>query len=85
MHIPATMIAWLRRQVICRRKAIAAGTTSFEDLAKLHKSEIHTIRYNEIDYIYSDTMALVGGKTVITHENLQYVPYKVRFFYPNTH
>jgi hypothetical protein len=70
----------LRREVLNIRKATAAGTGSFEIHAKLHGSEIYTCRYNEIGYIWCDTMAVKDGKTIITEQNLQYFPAKVRYF-----
>lgn len=74
-------IAYLRTQVLNIRKATKAGTTSFEDLAKMHGSKIYTCRYNEIGFIWCDTMAVKEGRTIITEQNLQYYPAKIRFYY----
>ena len=74
-------ISILRSQVAAIKKATIAGTTDFELLAKLHGSEIHTCRYNQIGSIISDTMAVKDGRTIITEQNLQYFPAKIRFYY----
>ncbi len=71
----------LRKEILNIRKATTAGTIDFEAMAKLHGSEIHRCRYNEIGYIWCDTMCVKDGKTIITEQNLQYFPAKVRFFY----
>lgn len=73
--------SYLRQQVKNIQQATKAGTTSFEKLAALHGSKIYTCRYNEIGYIYCDTMAIKDGKTIITEQNLQYYPAKIRFYY----
>lgn len=77
-------ISILRRQVRDIQMATAAGTKDFEFMAKLHGSEIHTCRYNEIGYIWCDTMCIKDGRTIITEQNLQYYPAKVRYYYSKT-
>jgi len=74
-------IQQLRKEVSNIIKARNAGTGSFETLAALNKSKVHTCKYNELDGIFCDTMAVHKGRTVITHENLQYYPAKIRFYY----
>lgn len=71
----------LRQQVANIQKATASGTVDFEAMAKLHGSKIHRCPYNQIGYIWCDTMAIKDGRTIITEQNLQYFPAKVRFFY----
>jgi hypothetical protein len=74
-------ITYLRHQVENIRKATASGTKDFEAMAKLHGSDIHTCLYNQIGYIWCDTMCIKDGKTIITEQNLQYFPAKVRYYY----
>lgn len=71
---------FLRNQVLTIRKATNAGTIDFEAMAKLHGSKIYTCRYNEIGYIWCDTMAIKDGLTIITEQNLQYFPAKIRYY-----
>jgi hypothetical protein len=71
----------LRAKVRDIQAATEAGTASFEKLAKMHGSKIHRCNYNEIGYIWCDTMAIKDGRTIITEQNLQYYPAKIRYFY----
>lgn len=75
------MFAVLRRQVRDIQAATKAGTTDFEALAKMHGSEIYTCRYHELQDLWCDTLAVINGKVVITEQNLQYFPAKIRYFY----
>jgi hypothetical protein len=74
-------ISFLRREVATMQRATAAGTKSFEELAKNHNSPIERIHYRQLEYIYESTMAIYKGKVVITEQNLQYFPAKVRVFF----
>lgn len=72
--------AFLRTLVISMQKATASGTKDFELFARLHGSEIYTCKYNEIGHIYCDTMSVKDGVMVMTEQNLQYYPAKIRYF-----
>lgn len=71
----------LRTKIANIQKATIAGTQSFATFAKLHESKIYKCRYNELEGIFCDTMAVKEGKTIITEQNLQYYPDKVRYFF----
>lgn len=81
MKLKPGMFAVLRSQVRDIQAATKAGTTSFEELAKMHGSEIYTCRYNELQGIWCDSLAFMNGRTIITEQNLQYFPAKIRYFY----
>ena len=74
----------LRQEVASIQKARNAGTKDFEFFANLHGSEIFCVPYNQIGYIFCDTMIVYNGRTAITKENLQYYPAKVSFFLHQT-
>lgn len=76
----ANQIAHLRQQVRAIQQATASGTKDFELFAKLHGSKIYKCRYNEIGHIYCDTMSVKDGIMVMTEQNLQYFPAKIRYF-----
>lgn len=76
-----TQIEILRQAVATMQRARKAGMRDFYEHAKLHKSEVKTALYHEIKPI-SDGMAVVNGVLVLTWENLQYFPAKVRYFIP---
>jgi hypothetical protein len=74
-------IKQLRKEVATMQRARKAGTVNFEGCAIAHKSKIERAHYRDIEVV-SDTLAVVNGRLVITHENLQYFPAKVRYFLP---
>lgn len=76
-----SLITQLRKEIKNIRRAQACGTSSFSCLAVIHCSRIYRAAYRDIKPV-SDTMAIIDGRYVITHENLQYFPAKVHYFYP---
>lgn len=80
-HLSASDIERLRRDVINIQKATATGTKSFKELAQMHASTIFTCRYNEVGNIISDTMSVRYNCIIITEQNLQYFPARVRYYY----
>jgi hypothetical protein len=69
----------LRNEIDNVRLATGAGTRSFEQLAAMRGAKIKRCRYRDISPI-SDTMGIVNGVTVITEQNLQYYPAKIRYY-----
>jgi hypothetical protein len=69
----------LRIKVKTIQRARLAGTRDFHEHADLHNAKIKRANYSEITPI-SDCMAAINGFMVITWENLQYFPAKVRYF-----
>jgi phosphorylcholine metabolism protein LicD len=69
----------LRMKVKTIQRARLAGTKNFHLYADLYNAKIKRANYNEITPI-SDCMASINGFMVMTWENLQYFPDKVRYF-----
>lgn len=82
--IPARKWPNLRRDITSIHKATLAGTPSFERLAWLRGSRIYSCHYRELGAPWCDTMAIKDEQTLITEQNLQYFPAKVRFYYAQT-
>lgn len=80
-HPTEEQFSRLRRDAETIKQATAAGTRDFELLAKLHQSQIFTTTYYQIGSILSDTWVIRYGRSIITEQNMQYYPMKVRFFY----
>ena len=78
-------IAFLRSQVRDIQAATKAGQIDFEGYAKRVGAEIKKGRYNELTGIWCDCLAFIDGRLVVTEQNLQYSPAKIRYFfrYPN--
>jgi hypothetical protein len=83
MQISAKYMPYLREQVRMMKLATTgrdkAALNYYAKTARVQR--YYTCRYNEIGYIWCDTMAIKDGRTIITEQNLQYFPAKVRFYY----
>jgi hypothetical protein len=80
-RIPACWWPVLRRQVADIKAATKAGTPNFEEGAKQAGSKIYTCRYREIGKPWCDNISFKDGRTLITEQNLQYFPEKIRYYY----
>lgn len=73
--------AFLRSQVRAIQAATKAGQIDFEGYAKRVGAEIKTCRYNELQGIWCDCLAYIDGRLIVTEQNLQYFPAKIRYFF----